>query len=893
MKLKEAFAVVILLLGMFGVMICISIPSFAQEPGDSLLSPENPEFLSYLRNNSGMQIEAMSDFSPGLIPESIVLPRSTGAGSRSLSATLPAIFDLRTLGKLNPVRDQGQCGSCWAFASCGSLESSLLPGETLDLSENNLKNLHGYSIPHNAGGNRTMSTAYLASWAGPVTESNDPYNPSSGVSPQGLLSVKHVQDVIYIPGRASALDNSAIKQAIMTYGAMYTTYCHSSSYYNTATASYNYTSTGSPNHAVCIVGWDDNYPATKFLNLPAGNGAFLIRNSWGSWWATGGYFWISYYDARLAKSENAIFLTEPASNYKTIYQYDDLGWVSSVGWSNNTAWFANVFTASASESISAVSWYSASPNSTYAVYVYTDPTSGPINPSGYVSSTTGAMATAGYHTLKLSQLLPVTVGQKFSVVVKLITPGYNYPIPIEMPYSGYSDAATASAGQSYLSALGSSWSDATTYYPNSNVCLKAFSQGTSTPTAGALAVTPVSAMTATGPHLGPFTAKQSYILTNTGQSDIDWTASNIGQTWLSLSNTGGTLASGTTVTVEVSINSEADSLDPGIYNDTVTFTNTTNGKGNATRAVKLTVIPDPGILTLTGADSINYTGFVGGPFQSVSKTCTLTNTGASALSWNSPKVGSWITCTPSSGALAKGASTTVTITLNSAATLLVAGDYVGTVNFTNTTTGKGNTSLPITLQVMQGSYLMMPETYAWTSPAKTTRLILADNAVSAAVAIPFTFTFYGKTYTKIYVGSNGLIGFGTTGMTSYANTDLPRTAAPNAAIYPYWTNLNPARGGYVNVGTVGVAPNRALVISWADVPWGTTSVKFRFQTLLYEATSDIVFQYANVSTANLTYGAGKKATIGIENANGTLASRYSYNTYGTVKNNRAIRIGVR
>jgi hypothetical protein len=564
-----------------------------------------------------------------------------------------------------------------------------------------------------------------------------------------------------------------------------------------------------------------------------------------------------------------------------------------MGWGNDTAWFANVFTANSSESISAVSWYSASPNSLYEVYVYTDPTSGPINPNGYVSSTIGAMATAGYHTLKLSQLLPVTVGQKFSVVVRLKTPAYTYPIPIEMPYSGYSTAATASAGQSYFSALGSSWSDVTTYYVNTNVCLKAFSEGTSTPNAGVIAVTPTSAMTATGPHLGPFTAKQSYILTNTGQSAVDWTASNTGQTWLSLSNTGGSLESGATVTVDVSINSEADSLDPGIYNDTVTFTNTTNGKGNATRAVNLTVDPDPGILTLSGADAISYSGFTGGPFQSAGKTCTLTNTGESALKWSSSKLGNWITLTPSSGALVKGASTTVTVTLNSAASLLAVGEYLGAVNFSNTTTGKGNTSLPVTLQVMQGSYLMMPETYAWTSPAKTTRLILADNAVSSAVAIPFTFTFYAKTYTKIYVGSNGLIGFATTGMTNYANTDLPRTTTPNAAIYPYWTNLNPARGGYINVGTVGVAPNRALVISWADVPWGTTSVKFRFQALLYEATSDIVFQYAYVCASNRTYGAGKKATIGIENWNGTLASKYSYNTYGAVTNNSAIRIGVR
>jgi len=73
-----------------------------------------------------------------------------------------------------------------AFATYGSLESNLLPDATWDFSENNLKNTHGFDWSYCDGGNGDISTAYLARWNGPITETDDPYNASSGTSPSGL-----------------------------------------------------------------------------------------------------------------------------------------------------------------------------------------------------------------------------------------------------------------------------------------------------------------------------------------------------------------------------------------------------------------------------------------------------------------------------------------------------------------------------------------------------------------------------------------------------------------------------------------------------------------------------------------------------------------------------------
>jgi hypothetical protein len=80
----------------------------------------------------------------------------------------------------------------------------------------------------------------------------------------------------------------------------------------------------------------------------------------------------------------------------------------------------------------------------------------------------------GYHTVLLDSAVPLRTGQKFSVVVRLTTPGYDYPIPLEYPHPGYSSQARANPGESYASGNGIYWDDVTKEFPNTNVCLKAF-----------------------------------------------------------------------------------------------------------------------------------------------------------------------------------------------------------------------------------------------------------------------------------------------------------------------------------------------------------------------------------------------------------------------------------
>jgi hypothetical protein len=125
--------------------------------------------------------------------------------------------------------------------------------------------------------------------------------------------------------------------------------------------------------------------------------------------------------------------------------------------------------------LKAVSFYTAVPSTEYTIYVRDNVTAG--NPkSGTLKKTvTGTLANAGYNTVNFCVPVTLTTNKRFSVIVKLTTPGYNYPIPVEERITGYSDAANAYTGQSFISSDNITWDDITTVWDEyTNVCLKAF-----------------------------------------------------------------------------------------------------------------------------------------------------------------------------------------------------------------------------------------------------------------------------------------------------------------------------------------------------------------------------------------------------------------------------------
>ena len=467
------------------------------------LAPENPKFTKYRNNKSAYKaarsfVGHVSGFAPSPVDFSHLKHTPVANAYASTNASIPTSYDLRTLNKVTPVENQGTAGSCWTFATYGSLESYLMPGKTCSFSENNMKNVlsssnspQGFDRSPSDGGDFVMSTAYLARWSGPVDTSDDPYSASSSFSSSelGLPVHEHVQNVTFLPNRNGPTDNLDIKQAIMNSGAVATALYFaptSTNNYNKNTYGYYYSGKQPSDHAVTIVGWDDSFSKNNFSQTPSGDGAFIIKNSWGTtasdWGGVNndnGYFYVSYYDSNLGHDMNAFFTAETPNDYKNIYQYDPLGWTQQINTSQtnpNTGWGANIFTAKSSEVLNAISFYTTDLNCNYVINIYNNTGSTPISQTGPAHTQSGTIQSSGYHTIPLNSGVQLNAGQKFSIVLKLTNPTYQYPIAVEMPIRGHSSQAKANASESFVSSDGNTWTDITTEsgYSNTNVCIKAF-----------------------------------------------------------------------------------------------------------------------------------------------------------------------------------------------------------------------------------------------------------------------------------------------------------------------------------------------------------------------------------------------------------------------------------
>ncbi|MEE1219981.1 MAG: lectin like domain-containing protein [Ruminococcus sp.] len=240
---------------------------------------------------------------------------------------------------------------------------------------------------------------------------------------------------------------NTIKSTIYNTGAVFCAYYCSDSmagyqsddkYWNKATNSYyfdaSYKTDSSDNgfrsvdHGVTIVGWDDNYSKENFTITPPNNGAWIVKNSWGSNWGNDGYFYLSYYDLSLDdiasfEAENATYSADGKTihEYDNIYQYDGAGFGNAyMSLPTHECVGANFFTARNNETIKAISTYTMVENSTISYEVYTnpasktDPTTGKLADSGTINC-----KYSGYYTIDLNTPVKLNKGDTYAVTIKI------------------------------------------------------------------------------------------------------------------------------------------------------------------------------------------------------------------------------------------------------------------------------------------------------------------------------------------------------------------------------------------------------------------------------------------------------------------------------------------
>lgn len=361
-----------------------------------------------------------------------------------------------------------------------------------------------------AGGLSGFTDAIWSSWRGVVNEDDEPYKADNhsddyftdclnNTGNDGLPLRWSVSDKTYetgdenAPGRVDTVltlpapavveykdgmnvwtgydagATSLIKQTLMDKGAVAITYSADMSlasesgnrdYFNFSTWSqYNDSDAFYINHSVAIVGWDDSYPAENFQaeknELPPGNGAWLVKNSWGSdeyyrdrydgsyesvletipqeymsgitWGIPGengvgtGFFWLSYYDKTITSAmAYGVDIPEDGWDHDNIYQYNYYTDMANsplvLRMYDTETSVANVFTSNGNEELTAVSVRTVENDATVNVAVYLMDEEAKLPIDGIlVSKETAHIPVAGYTTLGLSEPVKLKPGQRFAV----------------------------------------------------------------------------------------------------------------------------------------------------------------------------------------------------------------------------------------------------------------------------------------------------------------------------------------------------------------------------------------------------------------------------------------------------------------------------------------------
>ena len=481
-KCKKAIGIVFAALIAVSVF-AVTIPSIASEPSDTSIPTEQTIEIEELQQriyDQGYNYTVAENWITHLsseerkvlcgykhleaptepLPENVGFVSDVPEVKTEKIGSLPSSYDAMALGYVTPVKNQGACGSCWLHGAIADFESDVAIGESnlLDFSEQEVGDCNIWSSVggHNfcEGGNSFMTTNYFTKY-GAADEACHPYAATPQTC-QNCPILKNVDNWRIITGRYGESQITTIKKAILNYGPVYSTiYASDPGFLAYDSGVYEYWGTEETNHAIVIIGWDDT------LSHSRGEGAWLIKNSWGTDWGRNstypGCAWVAYGAANIGDYTNAI------ASYKNtgdkIFYHDECGWMGyCLGCPpSTTAYGAVRFIPSQNSTLTAVDFWAVDINMQYEIKVFDTISGGPpYTFSNQLGSTqTGSTTEQGYYSIPLDTPIPLVGGDDFIVQVKLkTTTGWRYPIPIDYCKELNWSTIATSSGESYKSCDG-------------------------------------------------------------------------------------------------------------------------------------------------------------------------------------------------------------------------------------------------------------------------------------------------------------------------------------------------------------------------------------------------------------------------------------------------------
>jgi C1A family cysteine protease len=426
------------------------------------VAPLNPDFEEFVAVSSQGNGEAMvaAGFQFGYMPPPVNLEALNPVPPldllRQAAVVLPARWDWREQNGVTPVRDQGSCGSCWAFGNLGALESRHkilnIGHPNMNWSEENMNSCHPFQLWDRCqGGNTLVALSYLTGLVekndtqqfqkGILTETQDPYQgPKPHDSALCNDATRPFPKYRITGARWISNDTNVMKAVIYNNGPIVTAYRaefpNGHHWYNGNTI-YHYPGvSGGTNHEVLIVGWDDSiaWPTGE------GQGAWIIKNSWGNFNSMGGYFFLTYKSARVGRDGMYYVGTRAAVANENLYMEDKPGWLYNIGCGSSVAFGATVFApVGYNERLTHVEFYNPFNDMPYTIKIWrTVAGSGSqVTFSNLKATKKGNCQEAGYYTVALDTPVTLTKGKKYGVEIRFKDPmGGRFPIPTAATFLG-------------------------------------------------------------------------------------------------------------------------------------------------------------------------------------------------------------------------------------------------------------------------------------------------------------------------------------------------------------------------------------------------------------------------------------------------------------------------